>query len=458
MLKDSFEETVSNVIPVVDRGLGNSSYVVDLGDGGALVIDPERDPRPYLREMEDRSLKARFVVETHIHADFVSGAQELMASGAELWEPAGSGLTLPHRSLHDHEEVDLGGLTLRVIATPGHTPEHVSYLLLEGSHPVALFSGGTLMAGGAARTDLISPEETEPLARATYRSIVDRLFELPDDLAVYPTHGGGSFCSVASGGGHFTTIGQEKQSNPLVADMPDEDTFVKRLLAGYGSYPPFFLELRAINREKIKTFGASAPLLTQLSVPDFRDAMVAGGVVVDVRGIRSFADGHIPGAVSNPWRPQFAVWLGWLLPRDTPVLFVADESVDSEDLAWAALTVGFEDLAGRLDGGMAAWSAAGEQVEHIRLTDSGPAGRQVVDVRQTSEYATGHIEAALHIELGDLTLSTGGIPSEPVLVHCGHGERAMTAASLLARAGHRDVAVFEGAPARLGPLVTTAKR
>ena len=454
MLEDLLENwPTSSVFPIVDRGLGNSSYVVDLGDGSALIVDPERDPRPYLQETTKLGLTPRLVIETHLHADFVSGAHELMAEGAELWAPGGSELTFPHVPLHDEEEKNLGGLTLRVIATPGHTPEHLSYLLVDDSRPVALFSGGTLMAGGAARTDLISPSQTEPLARSAYHSIVNRLFKLPDDLGVYPTHGGGSFCSVGSGGKNVTTIGQEKTANPLLAVAADEDTFVRRLLSGYGTYPPYFRELRGINRQLIETFGSTPPLLPRISIADFERAMAAGSVVVDVRGIRRFARGHVPGAISNTWRDQFATWLGWIVPRTSPVLFVASEDIDPVDLAWAALTVGFENLVGVLDGGMDAWTAAGNAVASIAIADSDVGERQIVDVRQVSEYEMGHVEGAINVELGALVDSTDGIPGESLLVHCGHGERAMTAASLLSRAGYGDVTVFEGGPPKLGRLI-----
>lgn len=297
-----------DVTPLVDEGLGNSAYVVDLGDGGALLVDPERDPRPYTGELDRRGLVPRWVVETHLHADFVSGGRELVAMGAQLAAPVGSELAYPHRPLEDGEELDLGGLTLEVIAAPGHTPEHLAYLLRDGRRPVALFSGGTLMAGGVARTDLLSPEMTEPLARQAYRSIHQRLFTLPDELAVYPTHGAGSFCSAAPGGERTTTIGAEKAANPLLAGDPDEDAFVARLLDGYGSYPPYFLELRDVNRAGVEVHGSRPPALPRLSPDGVAQAMDDGAQVVDVREIAAFAAGHVPGAISNPWRAQFATW------------------------------------------------------------------------------------------------------------------------------------------------------
>lgn len=439
------------VTAIVDEGLGNSSYVVDLGDGGALVVDPERDPRPYLAELERRRLQARFVVETHLHADFVSGAQELVAAGAELWAPADSHLTFPHRPLRHADEIDMGGLMLRVIATPGHTPEHLSYLLLDGTKPSGLFSGGTLMTGGVARTDLLSPDQTEPLARAAYRSIRERLFTLPDDVIVYPTHGAGSFCSVGSGSERTTTIGREKATHPLLTGEPNEDAFVARLLDGYGSFPPYFLELREVNRTGPRRYGTPLPPMASLTVVELDAAMSEGAELIDVRSIDAFAAGHVPGSMSNPWRDQFATWLGWLVPRSSPLVFVTDETVDRQDLVWSALNVGFENILGHLEGGISAWVDAERPTSHIPILED-PGGRTVVDVRQTSEYESGHLPQALHRELGSLAESD--IAQDELLVHCGHGERAMTAASLLSRSGHQDVAVFKGPPRRLGPLVT----
>ena len=443
------------VTAIVDEGLGNSSYQVDLGDGGVLVVDPERDPRPHLARLERAALRPRFVVETHLHADFVSGGRELTAVGAELLAPEGSRLTFPHRPLHDGDELDLGGLTLRVIATPGHTPEHLSYLLLDGAKPMALFSGGTLMTGGVARTDLLSPEDTEPLARDAYRSIRDRLFTLPDHLPVYPTHGSGSFCSIGTGTERTTTIGAEKRFNPLFAGNATEDDFVQRLLAGYGTYPPYFHELREVNRQGPSVLGASPPALRHLSVVDLDAALSQGAELVDTRSVDAFASGHIPGSLSNSWRKSFATWLGWLVPRNTPLVFITDETVDHQDLTWAVLTIGFENLAGVLIGGVPAWKEAGRPVERIQIVGDpeDAAARMLVDVRQGSEYEEGHNPSAVHIELGSVAQAADSLPPEELLVHCGHGERAMTAASLIARIGRRDVAVFQGGPEGLGPVV-----
>ena len=222
-----------HIHPVLDEGLGNSAYVVELEDGRALVVDPARDPSAYQAVAGRRGLEIAYVVETHLHADFLTGSRELAAGGAQVLAPRASRLRFSHRGLEDGQQVDLGGLVLQAMATPGHAPEHLAYLLVDGDRPLALFSGGALLVGTVARTDLISPDQTEPLARAACRSL-RRLLTLPDALPVYPTHGPGSFCSAPAGNQRTTTIGAERRHNQL-AGAGDEDSFAAMLQAGLGS-------------------------------------------------------------------------------------------------------------------------------------------------------------------------------------------------------------------------------
>src|SRR5438874_6041851 len=224
----------AEILPIVDEGLGNSSYLVALGDGRALVLDPIRNPAPYVALAERLNLRIAFAVETHLHADVVSGSRERAAFGAAILAPVASHLATSYRGLEDGEEVDLGGLTLRATATPGHTPEHLAYVLLDGSKPLALFSGGAILPGGAARPDLIGSEQTHALARDLYRSAHQRLSALPDDLAVYPTHGAGSVCSAGAGGGRTTTLGRERREWRLFTALA-EDAFVASSLNGLGT-------------------------------------------------------------------------------------------------------------------------------------------------------------------------------------------------------------------------------
>jgi hydroxyacylglutathione hydrolase len=437
--------------PVVDEGLGNSAYVVELGDGRALVMDPARDPTPYLQLARWRRLRIGYAAETHLHADFLTGSRELAAAGgAQVLAPRASRLGFAHRGLEDGEEVDLGGLSLRVLATPGHAPEHVSYLLLDSGRPLALFSGGALLVGTVARTDLAGAELTEPLARAAYRSLHQRLLSLPDELAVYPTHGAGSFCSAPVGGERTTTIGAERRHNRLLA-APDEDAFVGELLAGFGSYPPYFLRLRDRNRVGPGLLGRDWKVLPLRSTDKVQQHLAGGGLVIDARPITAFAAGHISGALSIELRPAFASWLGWLLDDTRPLVFVLDEDQDRGELARQCRTIGYDRLLGELAGGMAGWRTAGLPEARLPLVEAEQLDSQpgrVLDVRQASEVADGHLPGAVAVELGALADDPlpVGLPEGPVAVMCGHGERAMTAASLLERAGHKQLRVVHGGP------------
>jgi glyoxylase-like metal-dependent hydrolase (beta-lactamase superfamily II)/rhodanese-related sulfurtransferase len=386
-----------------------------------------------------------YTVETHLHADFLTGSRELAARGATVLASRAAGLTWPHRGFGDGDEVDLGGWRLRAIATPGHTPEHLSWLLADGDRPVSLFSGGALLVDAVARTDLIAPEQTEPLARALWRSLQERILTLPDDLPVYPTHGAGSFCAAPTDGERTTTIGRERAANPLLAS-PDEDTFVATLLAGYGSYPPYFLRLRERNRRGPEILGAPFPRMPALDLDDVRRQLLDGAVLVDARPVEAWAAAHVAGAIAIPLRPQFGSWLGWLIPDDRPLIVVLDDEQDEADLVRQALTIGYDKLAGMLAGGIDAWRAAGLAVTSTELVDAAQLDRPVLDVRQDDEVAAGHVPEALHVELGDVARNDTELPTGELAVMCGHGERAATAASLLERAGRRDIAVVVGGP------------
>jgi glyoxylase-like metal-dependent hydrolase (beta-lactamase superfamily II)/rhodanese-related sulfurtransferase len=433
---------VADIVSLLDEGLGNSSYLVDLGDGRALVLDPERHPAPYLEAAERRGLKVAYTVETHLHADFVSGSRELAAQGATVVAPAAGGLEFPHQRLADGDELDLGGLRLRALATPGHTPEHLAYLVLDGSRPVALFSGGSLLVGSVARTDLIHADQTEDLARSLWRTIRERILTLPDDLAVYPTHGAGSFCAAPARAERVTTIGAEKRHNPLLA-AANEDAFVQALVGGLGTYPPYFLHMRELNRRGPTVYGRSQPALDSLSASKVRVLLEDGAQLIDTRLVKAFAVAHIPGSVSIPLRAQFATWLGWLADPARTLIFVVDATQDRAEVVRQALNIGLENLAGEIAGGIGGWAAAGHPLAHIRLVDAAGVSGPILDVRQRAEYAAGHVPGASHIELG--ALRDTGVKG-PLTVMCGHGERAMTAASLLTARGVSDIAVAFGGP------------
>jgi glyoxylase-like metal-dependent hydrolase (beta-lactamase superfamily II) len=434
---------MDQLIPLVDEGLGNSAYLLDLGDGRALAVDPSLDLRAARRAADRRGLRIAYAAETHLHADFLSGARQLAADhGTRILASAAGGREFPHRGVGDGDEVDLGGLTLHAIATPGHTPEHMSYLILDGTTEVGVFTGGSLIVGAAARTDLVGADRTDALARAQYRSL-RRLATLPDETAVWPTHGAGSFCSAPPGAARTSTIAAERAGNALLT-APDEDTFVRVLLASLGSYPAYFDRLAEVNRrgpDLIRT----PPRLPLLDASQVRRLLADGANLVDVRPVRDYAAGHVTGSVSVHLRPQFATWLGWLLPADVPIVVVRNPDQDPADILWPALNIGYANLIGELAGGVAGWVAAGGQLRATAVASPADVDtRNVVDVRQATEHATGHLPGAHLIELGSLTGRTDDVPAGPATVMCGHGERAATAASLLERAGRTGLSILAG--------------
>jgi hydroxyacylglutathione hydrolase len=430
---------------LVDAGLGNSAYLIDLDDGRALTVDAARDLRSVRELAARRGLKVAYAADTHLHADFLSAPVQLAATDdAVVLASAAGDRAFPHRGLRDGDEVDLGGLVLRAWATPGHTDEHLAFLLLEGDAPIGVFTGGSLIVGAAARTDLVAPERTEELARAQYHSL-QRLMGMPDEVAVWPTHGAGSFCSSPPGSERTSTVGRERATNSLLA-ATSEDEFAARLLGSLGSFPTYFRWLGEANRRGPAVLPE--PLtLAPLTVERVRRLVEDGATVVDVRPIEEYAAAHVPGSLSIELRSAFGTWLGWLLPEDAVVVVVRRLDQDPAEILGQAAKLGY-DIAGELAGGIDAWNRADllttstALVTPTTMTDA----ERVLDVRQESEFAAGHVPGAEHSELGSLTVDAASMAIGPVTVMCGHGERAMSAASVLERAGRNDVSVLLGGP------------
>ena len=450
-------ERVPGEVPVVgitDEGLGNTSWVAALG-AEVLVVDPERDPTPYLSvagHLTGSADSTLVVADTHLHADFVSGAGELAGHGATATLPAAAKAVWPHRPADNGETLDLGRWRLVVLPTPGHTPEHVAYVLSESGRPVAAFTGGSLLVGAVARTDLIDPADTEPLTRALWHSINRELLSLPDDVLLLPTHGAGSFCSAAGGSRRWSTIGDERRNNPLL--QLDEEAFVRRVLGSLGTYPPYFLRLREVNRLGPRVYGAF-PLLRDLTADRVADLIAQGATLVDVRPMSAYAAAHIAGSLANTLRPQFASWLGWLVDKpEAPLVFVTDDHTDRPELVRQCLNIGYENLAGSVT--VDVWRSAGGELRSTSVVTSDDS-RHVVDVRQSNEFADAHVAGATHVELGRLAESSDALPRKPLVTMCGHGERAATAASLLEARGFDDVAIAAGSPkdwvARTGQML-----
>ena len=427
----------------VDEGLGHSSYVIDLGNGTAAVIDPPRFPSEHERLADRQNLRIVWTVDTHSHADYVTGSPGLAARrGATFIAPAASRLETPHLPVTDGERMDLApGVVLVAVATAGHTPDHHSYVLEENGLPVALFSGGSLMVGAVGRTDLCGPDLAEPLAHEMFRGL-RRFDNLPASLAVYPTHGAGSFCSAPGASQRTSTIGRERATNPLFS-IDDEDLFAERLVAGFGTFPTYFARLPELNRLGPTRYD-SLPNLAPLTPDEVERHLEAGAVMVDARPASAFAVGHVPGSLSNTLRPVFASWLGWLVEPDRRIIFVLDDGQDRNDLVRQCLDVGHERLLGELHGGIAAWAAAGLPSATLPLVDAAHLTGPIIDVRQANEYAASHVPGALNIELGQIAQTN--VPAGPIAVMCGHGERAMTGASILQSLGYTELVVLAGGP------------
>ena len=439
----------------VNEGLGNSSYLVgSTRTKEAVVIDPQRDVDTYLEEAQRAGLKIKYALETHLHADFVSGSRELAAAtGATIGASAQAHLQFPHLPLKERDHLELGEIILEVVETPGHSPEHISFLVREAGKkkPTAFFSGGALIVGGIARTDLLGHEHAVPLARQAYHTVQDKLLKISDEVTVYPTHGGGSYCVAAQREERTTSIGQERRTNPLL-HTPSEEDFVRLALEGLPAYPSYFRWMRPLNQKGPPVFGR-LPVLVPLPPQEVRARIEKDALVIDVRRIRDFAQGHVPGAYSIVLRDALGSWLGWIVPPQRPLVFVTPGPEAHQEIVRQAIRIGYDDLAGYLDGGMAAWQAAGYPVAISGLTTPQETSQKlaerhkitVLDVREEGEWREGHIPGAVHIPLGELEKRAGEIPrASPIAVTCASGARSSSAVSLLQRQGFQDVSNILG--------------
>lgn len=427
--------------------LGNSSYALRVdGAPNLVVIDPWRDIDGYLPILDAAGVGSVLSLETHVHNDFISGSRELVAARhATIASAAAEPISYPRRGLKDGDDLPLGRHRLTVVASPGHTPEHVSYLLSGPDRtPIALFSGGALTVGSAGRTDLLGLRLARPLAVRLFRTIRERFAALPDATQVYPTHGGGSFCGKSSGNGRATTIGEQRASNPLFT-APTLDDFLAEIL-DQRPYPRYFTRMREANLRGVPVLGPDPFRVPALGLTAFEAARAAGAQTVDIRAFADYDRGHIPGSIAiDAECGAVTAWGGWLLTPDRGIVFVDDpDGRASDSVARQLLRIGFDRILGRIRGGFPSWSEAGRPVARtLRLDAPGltSAVRSetplvLLDVREPHEYAAGHLPGALHIPLGQLVARAAEIPRDtPVAAYCLHGYRSVTAVSLLEQLG-----------------------
>jgi hydroxyacylglutathione hydrolase len=431
--------------------LAHASYLIG-SQGEAVVVDPQRDVDQYIDEARAQGVKITHVLETHLHADFVSGHRELAdRTGAEIIFGEQAHATFTHKAVKDGDEINIGGIRLRILETPGHTPEGICVLVddpTEQDAPMKLLTGDTLFIGDVGRPDLAGSKgfTAAEMAGMLYDSLRNKIMTLADSVEVYPAHGAGSMCGRNISKEASSTIGVQKQFNYALKPMSKGD-FVTIMTNELPEAPAYFSKDAELNRTGAKPLAGS-PRPPALTATDVKERAANNQVILDVRPSAAFGNGHIPGALNIGLSGQFASWAGSLLDMTTPIIVVAEE-VDGVDEAVMRLArVGFETVAGYLQGGMYAWNQSGLPITSIgqmpvdelshRLDEGSPL--QLVDVRRPAEFLAGHIAEAHSVELAHLAESAGNFDkSRPVAVICQSGYRSSAASSVLAKHGFTQV-------------------
>ena len=430
--------------------LAHASYLIG-SDGEAAVVDPQRDVGQYLAEAEAEGFRIRYVVETHLHADFVSGHRELAArTGAEVVFGHRAGASFPHRAVRDGDELSVGRVRLRVLETPGHTPESISVLVVDtevSDEPRMVLTGDTLFVGDVGRPDLAGARgfTAGQMAAMLYDSLHEKLLRLPDAVEVYPAHGAGSMCGRNISKETSSTIGEQRRANYALRPMP-KDEFVRLMTTDLPEAPAYFPRDAEINRAGALPLE-DLPRPAALGPAEVASLLDQGHVVLDVRGAAEFGAGHVPGALNVGLGGQFASWVGTLVPLGTPMLLVADDERQVEEAVTRLARVGHEGVRGYLRGGVAAWRGAGFEaaevpqisVEDLRRMLAEREDLQVLDVRRPPEYAAGHAPRAVSAPLGPHLAEDAARldPGRETAVICAGGYRSSAAAGLLRRLGFR---------------------
>ena len=430
----------------VTPGLGDNSYLV-ASDGEAVIIDPQRDAWRFLAVAEAKKWRIRYVLETHVHNDYLSGALEVRrATGAEIGAPAKGGYAFPYVKLAEGDAIQIGALRLVAMETPGHTWEHIAYAVHEAAapDPAIVLTGGSLIVGSSGRTDLLGDEHTQPLTRAQYHTL-KRLATLPAATRVFPTHGAGSFCTAAVPSmERITTIGQEREHNPALA-APDEEAFVRERLTGLLAYPVYYDHMAPLNRQG-PAILERLPGLPALPPEQVARRMHDGAWIVDARHRTLFAQAHVPGSVNIELDSTFGTYVGWTIPFNSRLILILPDplAASAEQAVTQLIRIGYDRLEGYVAGGVEAWQAEGRPVRAYQtatvddLCHAYLEGKplQILDVRQPDEFREGHVPGSVNLFVGDLPQRLREVRTNTELwVVCASGRRASIAASLLDRAG-----------------------
>lgn len=438
-----------------DEGLAQASFLLGCDrTRDAIVIDPRRDADVYVAAARERGVRIVACVETHVHADFVSGARELAAGGVRVITGPNSGVQFGHEEVRDNERIRLGDLQLTFLHTPGHTPEHVTILAEQPGEASMLFTGDLLFVGGVGRPDLLGEGQARELAHQLFRSL-QRLIRLADDTEIHPGHGAGSLCGAGIGAEPSSTIGRERRQNAMLL-RTDEEAFVSAVLADLPETPPYFARMKVLNAAgpAVLAVDGRLPSVPPIS-PAAAAALIAdGAILLDLREADAFADGHPAGAINIGFGPRVGYWAGWVLPPDTPAILMSGEPGQAAEAAVQLRRVGIDRIEGFVNGGYAAWRGAGLPVESLQEMSAGAlrdaldasAPPFVLDVRTPAEWASDHLECSINIPAGALAARLAEVPADApvVAVVCEGGYRSSLAASLLAREGIRPVNVRGG--------------
>ena len=428
-----------------DEGLAQSSYLLACSrTRHAAIIDPRRDIDEYIGLASGEGLTLTHAIDTHVHADFLSGSMELSSLGVTAVAGPAAGLEFPHHELRDGEVIGVGDLQLTCLHTPGHTPEHISIRTSGSGEPPRLFTGDTLFVGAVGRPDLLGPDVTQQLAGQLHASLFDKLLALPDSVEIWPGHGAGSLCGSGIGHADHSTIGDERRRNALLQHR-DRDTFVEAVLADLPETPAYFARMKRVNKNGPPLLdlagGVAAP--PPMSAAAAAEACENGAWLIDLRSPAEHGAAHPARSLSITFGPKVGYWAAWVIPPDAPIVLMTATPNQGSEVRRQLLRVGLDHVAGSVDG-FGAWAAAGLPTQRIgqitatRLRNDADARHNltIVDVRSDREWRRGHVDSVLHIPLQELAARAAELPvGKTVATICEGGTRSGLAASILERAG-----------------------
>ena len=433
-------------------GLGCASYIVGCeAKGVAAIIDPDRDVQKYLDAAASRGLTITHIIETHLHADHVSGNSDLAArTGAQIYVHEASGAEFPHQSVRDGDVLELGNLRLKVIHTPGHTPESITLLVSDttrSEQPWLALTGDTLFVGDMGRPDLVGAEAANGLASDMYHTMYEKILPLNDGLLIYPGHGAGSLCGKSIGSMRSTTLGYERISNPALAPRSKEE-FVQYAVSDLPEQPGNHTRIKTMNRKGVKVLGDVAP--SPLSIKEALPYFQRGAGLLDTRSKDAYVQAHVPGSVHLEADDQLSNRIGFVFPPDAPMILLLNDTSDYQRVVYSLARVGYENVVGYIAEGLDVWKSLGlplasgdvkdiepQELQDLLQSDARPV---VVDVREPWEYKQGHVPGAVLMPLGNLASRVGELDTEkPVAVICASGSRSQSAAALLGQKGFKTI-------------------